>query len=513
MSAVEVEPSLDRSRTDPVTTRLDAVLAELESLVGDCTPIGEPARIDRISRLEKLRSAVAAVQAAEMVRLGQARVAAALARKGGSGEVDAAVVDLAPDPLDLARSGCGSTVTLPDDGVSFNPARIGAGLIDEVGLACRLSPWQAARRLRVARALWFDLPRTFAALTTGGLSEHVADIIVRETRQLDHRQRAEVDTQLVDAGITELGWRAAEALAKQFAYQQDRRAYVDRSQLARDDRTVTLRPAPDSMAFLTGLLPLEQGVSCVAALGQAADSAKATGDGRSRGQIMADTLVQRITGQATATDLNLEVQIVLPVELLTDPTSTRTATVQGYGPLPGGIATEFIDASQGRKTWRTVWTQGPAPEREAWPPCTDEGPPVVTELERVDEDGSPSQFRDPVKGSGGTGAWPQPPIVEIDSKRRFTGRLAALIRVRDQRCRVPYCGAAIRHLDHIRRHRDGGQTILENGQGLCERHNQVRETEGWQTNLINSGRNGSAHAVDFTTPTGHRYRSRAPDPP
>jgi hypothetical protein len=58
------------------------------------------------------------------------------------------------------------------------------------------------------------------------------------------------------------------------------------------------------------------------------------------------------------------------------------------------------------------------------------------------------------------------PIVGGDPTRRlFDGWLAKLIRLRDQTCRDPYCEAAIRHIDHITRHADGGITIYTNGRG------------------------------------------------
>ena len=50
------------------------------------------------------------------------------------------------------------------------------------------------------------------------------------------------------------------------------------------------------MTYLTGLLPVAQGVAVHAALTRAADTLRATGDPRTRGQIMADTLVARVTG-------------------------------------------------------------------------------------------------------------------------------------------------------------------------------------------------------------------------
>jgi hypothetical protein len=63
-------------------------------------------------------------------------------------------------------------------------------------------------------------------------------------------------------------------------------------------------------------------------------------------------------------------------------------------------------------------------------------------------------------------------------RRRFDGWLAQLITLRDQTCRDPYCEAPIRHIDHIRPHRDRGPTSLANGRGVCERGNYVRDMPG-----------------------------------
>ena len=55
---------------------------------------------------------------------------------------------------------------------------------------------------------------------------------------------------------------------------------------------------------------------------------------RSRGQVMADTLTERITGQARAEDVNVEVQVVVPLEALVDPDSPLPAEIPGHGPVP-----------------------------------------------------------------------------------------------------------------------------------------------------------------------------------
>jgi hypothetical protein len=224
--------------------------------------------------------------------------------------------------------------------------------------------------------------------------------------------------------------------------------------------------------MLTGYLPVEQGIACYAALGQHADSAVAGGDGRTRDQIMADTMVERITGQTRATDTNIELQLMMPLDTLINPDDHRPTIIPEYGPLPAGMAWEIVTSSQGRKWWRRLFT-------------------------------APSD----VKGHCG-------PIVGGDpTRRRFDGWLAQLIKVRDQSCTDPFCDAPIRHIDHIRRHSEGGPTTYINGRGVCERGNYIREMPGWAIKLIDCGFHTGSHKIIITTPTGHHYLSRAPDPP
>jgi hypothetical protein len=432
MSAVQVVEA-EEPAADPLVARLDGLLAELGAAVADCTPAGDAARIDRIARLEKLRAVTAALQAAECVRFAQSQVAEQLAAK-------------------------------------VHPEAIGRGIADQIALACKLSPFTGSRRLSVARALWFDLPDTYAQLTRGQLSERVAEIVVSETRHLDARTRHDVDTQIVEAGISEMGLKSAAACARKYAYEADPEGYTDRGRTERTHRRVGLRPAPDTMAILSGYLPVEQGVACYAALKKHTDAVIAAGDERSRDQIMADTMVEWLTGQTRPADVNVEVQIMMPIDSLTDPHNSRTATIPGSGPLPGLLARQIITTSAGRKWWRRLFT---APDQD------------------------------------GRGL-----IVGGDPhRRRFDGWLAKLITLRDQHCRDPFCDAAIRHLDHILRHRDRGPTTLGNGRGTCARGNYVREMPGWKIDLIFDGLHGKPHTISVTTPTGHTYHSRSPDPP
>jgi hypothetical protein len=425
----------DPSSGDPLVVRLDEVLEDLATATADSAPASDAARVDRIARLEKLRAVTAALQAAESVRFAQSQVAEQLA-------------------------------------ADVYPEAIGRGIAEQIALACRISSVSAARRLNTARALWFELPDTYAQLTAGELSERVAETIVSETRHLDPEKRRHVDQQLIAAGLTKMGLKAATAYVRKAAYEVDRQAYVRRGRTERKHRRVGIRPAPDTMAVLTGYLPVEQGVACYTALRRHADTTIATGDGRTRDQIMADALVERITGQGRAGDVNIELHLMMPLDSLIKPDKASAAMIPGYGPLPADLALDILANSRGRKWWRRLFTA-------------------------------------PSNTSTGSG-----PIVGGDPTRRhFDGWLAKLIRLRDQTCRDPFCDAPIRHLDHITRHSDGGPTSFTNGRGACARGNLVREMPGWHISLIDCGFHGAPHKIIITTPTGHHYLSRAPDPP
>ena len=107
-------------------------------------------------------------------------------------------------------------------------------------------------------------------------------------------------------------------------------------------------------------------MACLAALRAHTDGVKNTGDPRTRDQIMADTLVERVTGQASAGDVSAAVAIVIPVTALTNPETLtnpesgdvagQTAEVVGHGPIPAGLATEILAGSRGRRWWRRLFT-------------------------------------------------------------------------------------------------------------------------------------------------------------
>ena len=389
----------------------------------------EAALVEQIAWLERVKSAAAA---------GQARAAAL---------------------LDAKRRAAEAATGIP-------AAQRGRGLASEVALARRDSPVRGGRHLGLAKALVHEMPHTLAALQCGALSEWRATLIARESACLSVQDRRTLDAEVCAdvAALDGKGDKRIEAMAKAIAYRLDPHAVVERAGKAEADRTVTIRPAPDCMTYVTVLLPVAKGVGIYAALTRHADT---TVDGRSRGQVMADTAYERLTGHPASAPAPIAVNLVLADQTLFGDDDSA-ALLDGYGPIPADIA-------------RTLVRNAAADPRSA------------ATLRRL--------YRRPDSAA----------LVAMESKaRRFPKGLARFIALRDQRCRTPYCDAPIRHSDHAVPNRRRGPTHALNGLGLCERCNYTKEAPRWQ---VHTSEVNGVHHADFTTPTAARHHSVAPPPP
>ncbi|OBI21378.1 HNH endonuclease [Mycobacterium sp. E2327] len=387
----------------------------------------EAALIERIAELEREKSAAAA---------GQARLAAALDALRRSNEAAAGVP----------------------------AAQRGRGVASEIALARRDSPARGGRHLGFAKALVYEMPHTLAALECGALSEWRATLIVRESACLDVEDRRTLDAELCadPDKLNGVGDARLAASAKAIAYRLDPHAVVERAAKAENERTVTIRPAPDTMTYVTALLPVTQGVSVYAALRREADTRC---DGRSRGQIMADTLVERVTGRDAAIPTPIAVNLVLSDATLLGG-DNAPADLGGYGPIPAAVARAMVSSALADRRSRAT-------------------------LRRL--------YAHPRSGA----------LVAMESRARLFPRgLATFVEMRDQRCRTPYCDAPIRHRDHARPWAAGGPTTADNGMGCCELCNYVKEAAGWRVRTTVD--ENHTHTAEFTTPTGQTYRSTAP---
>lgn len=403
---------------------LAAMKAALLTLDQD---VADDVRIDRIRLMEELRSVVAAAQAIETT---------AFAASQKSAQRSAGV-----------------------------PAeRVGRGVAAQVALARRVSPYEGARYVGQSAILTAELPRTFERVRAGAVPEYRAMLVARQSAWLSREDRTALDAEIAPQ-LERLGTRRTIDTANKIAYRLDPRGYVDRLAQAEGERYVSLRPAPDSMTRLSALLPMTQGVAAYAALRAAADRTAGVGDeARGKGQIMADTLVERITGQATAGDVPVEVTVIMTDQTLFayGDGADEPAHVVGGGAVPADLARRMVADPSGE---------------------------TAVLLRRL--------YTDPTTGQ----------LAAMDSSTRFfTANQRKFLVLRDQVCRTPWCDAPVRHADHVIPAAAHGATEVSDGQGLCEACNYAKQAPGW-------AQRPAGEVIVTTTPTGHRYDSPEPHPP
>ncbi|NIL74037.1 hypothetical protein RhoFasB10_00117 [Rhodococcus sp. B10] len=407
-------------------------IAEFHRSVGEVDrSLDNATRIEQITALERIKSAAVAAQAT-----------------------------LTAD-LDSA-----TRVQRAADGVPAS--RRSRGIAAQIGLARMDSPHRGGTHLGQARILLEDMPHTLARLAAGDLNEWRVNLIVKEIVCLDKADRQAIDVELCSSVTTLAGLsdKAVSARAAGLAAERDAAAIVARARKAPEQRSVTSRPAPDSMAYLTSLLPMKQAISIHATLMRDAQQAISDGAGgdRTRNQIMADLLTERVLGISSTDQVPVAVDLVISDQSLLAG-GAAPAHVQGYGPIPAAIARDLVVgalAADARVSLRRI-------------------------------------YANPSSGS----------LTAMESSARlFPKSLAHLIDLRDRWCRTPWCGAPIRHRDHIVEHRNGGPTSADNGAGLCEACNHAKQAPGWSAHPTTS--ESGRHSFRITTPTGHIYDSTAP---
>jgi hypothetical protein len=339
-------------------------------------------------------------------------------------------------------------------------------LASEIALARLDAPVCGNQHLGFANALVHEMPHTLAALEAGVLTEYRATLIVKQSACLTLEDRRTLDAELCadQQALNGLGNARIEGAAAAIAARLDAAAVVERKYRAAQSAGVWTRCAPNGMVYLTALMPLSQGIGVYAALKRDADT---TGDARSRGQVMTDTLYERVTARPADAPSPVALNLVLADTTLFGE-DDAPGWVDGYGPVPAVVVRDLVSDA-----------------------VTDENAKAT--LRRL--------YRHPSSGQ----------LVQMESKARlFPKGLAAFIGVRDQTCRTPYCNAPIRHHDHATPHRKGGKTSAGNGAGSCQQCNLAKEAPGWQvTTTDTDGR----HTATYRTPTGATYHSTAPPLP
>jgi hypothetical protein len=243
--------------------------------------------------------------------------------------------------------------------------RRGRGVAAQVAWARRESPHRGRQHVGLALVLRDELPGTLAALRAGRIGEWRATIIARESACLSRADRAEVDHVVADdlEVLESLSDGEVVGRCRAAAYELDPVSFVERRRRAEADRRVTLRPAPEVMAQLSALVPVRDGVAVWAVLSREAEALKAAGDDRSRGQIMADTLVHRVLGTQDASETSppgLLVNVVVEDAVLLGE-KDGFGWVEHYGEVPGDLLRDWLatHAETGVEAWvRRLYVPG-----------------------------------------------------------------------------------------------------------------------------------------------------------
>ena len=408
----------------------------------DVGALSDAERVELVAELERVKGAASAAQARATHALRTSREAASVgwstAGRGGSGSTG-----------DAVRS-------------------VGS----EVALARRESPSLADRFVGLAQALVTELPCTMAALSAGVIGERHAVEVVQQSSTLTVADRGELDRRLAPL-LGRLGVRGVGRAARRVAAELDAAAVVARMEAAVRSRRVTVRPAPDGMAYLTVLGPLKDVVGAYAALqrrargvvsGLCPDEAP---EGRGAGAVAADTAMRLLSGRAVGEVQPMQVHLVMTDRSLLGLGDRRrsvfeAARIPGHGSVPAPVARDWLREAGEASVWlRRLFTS---------------------------PDG-----RD---------------LVAMDSRRRvFTGLLRRMLVLRDDVCVTPWCEAPIVHVDHVKPARIGGATEFGNGSGMCARCNQVKEAPGWRVQVIHPGAGGGllrSPTVAFRVPRKRR---------
>src|SRR5580765_1822071 len=545
--------------------RVRALVTELAGMDG--AGCSDADRLAAIGALEELKAASGAAQA---------RVTVAFDASHRAGHADD------PEPVQVGPDEVG-----PELEQSPSRRREGRGVAEMVALARRESPTRGDQHLGLAKALVNEMPLLHGLLTQGLVSEWVATKVVQGTAALTREDRGMADTRLAPV-LPKLGPKSAGAAARRVAAQLDAASVVKRMAAAARSRRVTIRPAPDGMAYLSILAPLAETVGAFAALGRDADAVVGGHGcqpvaGRTRGQVMADLAIQRMGGLRFGQVQPVEIQLVMTDTALfgqdSQDATHQNQTTHASGAKPGHDGQAFFRTQPGPvDTTRTdvqaddvddMDTSGA--EVTPHPSTVGRRGPVQAPVEVVGFGPVPAAFirdrlrhgtstgSDPDHGPGrdqrpeprcenGHPVDPDPPpsrsgestddlgveearvwlrrlylspdgqdLVAMDSRRRtFGGLLRQFLVLRDQTCRVPWCEAPIRAVDHATPAARGGPTHAEQADGTCVRHNNVKEEPGWDFTITRTGLHHfddddpGPHTMTVSTPAGTAYESTAP---
>ena len=391
--------------------------------------------------------------------------------------------------IDQARSWSEATASLMP--IDASPVRRWSAahvarrsLVSELAAALRLPERSTETLIEESRSLLRELPATLAALTEGQISYRHAQVMIDHANSLPAETRRAFEESALPFALN-LTVSRFEHRARILRERVHPESIEVRHSNCRDTRELRLDPARDGMAWLTAYLPAVNAHAIYTRMTDIAADLQGPDEGRTltqlRADVFCDLLIDGVTDTApdTAPDaasdaapdansgtaagaahpsrrglgrgIRARVLITVPVLTLLGH-GTESAVLEGYGPID-------LD------TARNLAADAPGFVRILTHPETG----AVLSL--------------------GRDRYPIPPD------------LRAWLRMRDETCRAPGCGAPARRcdLDHTKDWQYHGLSNHNNLAHLCPKHHNQKHHTRWTLEHLGDG------DLEWTSPTSHRY--------
>ncbi|WP_345471125.1 DUF222 domain-containing protein [Glutamicibacter ectropisis] len=366
-----------------------------------------------------------------------------------------------------------------------NFKQLNRGAAANIALARKTDPHGYSEYLENCRILFNDTPHLAAAYSRGEFTEAQMRAILTPLAQVKARRRTEFDDLYAQNPhmFANLGTKKISDKVKDFTltYASDDQCKEQKS--AEEQRRIKFTPHPSTgMMSIHAELPLIAGIAMKNAVKTKSKSLKSVGDERTRAQIEADYLASFCTHPEAKVPVQVSVGLIM-----TDKTlflgDRQPAYLEGYGVIAPQYARELL---AGEEILNNMTLAEMATTR---PPAFINALEATAELVRL--------YTAPGDKE----------LVAMDSKARiFPEKLKKFIRMRDRRCRTPFCDGTIEEIDHVTQVYLGGHTCVTNGDGRCKFCNQAKETPGWQEFVLSDG----LHKLKIATGMGPTYHSTAP---
>ncbi|MFV0372633.1 DUF222 domain-containing protein [Microbacterium sp.] len=328
----------------------------------------------------------------------------------------------------------------------------------ELAAALRVTEYAAGRLMLVAEALAVRYPEVLDCLDRAETTVAHAEHLVDELDGIDDPRIRDRIYPQATAAARELPMGTFRRTLRRLIDTETADQRAQRHERALTQRRVWVEPAPDSMAWLSALVPAVEARAIHNRMTALATALTDTDDDRTIDQRRADVLCDLLIDGETASlpdalrGIRPTVAVTCPVLTLLGHPGAGPGVVDGVGPIPDAVARALAGAADG---WMRVLTH---PETG-----------TVLSVGRT-------LYRPPAA-------------------------LRRLVRWRSPRCVAPGCGMPADRcdLDHTIAWEHGGHTAADNLAPACRGHHILKHHTRWRIEPLGGG------TMQWTSPSGRRY--------